>query len=167
MTNIKKELTQELVRELFDYNELTGELIRKIDVGKTKIGQVSGCLSKGYYYTIINKKRYSNHRIIFLWYFGYIPDIIDHIDRCTTNNRVENLRPATKSQNNQNTDLQSNNTTGVRGVDFSKQKNKFRVRIKLDGKEKHLGFYNTIEEARVAREAGELKYFTHSPLHNK
>lgn len=167
MMNIKKELTQERVKELFDYNKLTGELIRKIDVGKTKIGQIAGCLSKGYYYTIIDKKRYSNHRIIYLWHHGHVPNIIDHIDRCTTNNRIENLRPVTKSQNNQNTDLQSNNTTGVRGVSFCKQKNKFRVRIKLDGKEKHLGFYDTIEEAKIAREVGELKYFTHSPIRNK
>jgi len=163
MTNIKKELTQELVKELFDYNELTGEIVRKIDVGRYKRGVVTGAIHKGYYYTQIDYKRYFNHRIIFLWHHGYLPDIIDHIDRCTTNNRIENLRPANKSQNNQNSGLQSNNTTGVRGLTFSKQKNKFRLSIKLNGKVKHLGFFDTIEEAKIVRDSAELKYFTHSP----
>ncbi len=166
MTNIKKELTQELVKELFDYNELTGELIRKKTCGGGKVGKRVGSLYKGYYYTCIDRIRYANHRIVFLWHHGYLPPIIDHIDRCPTNNRIGNLRPANDSQNNQNKGLQSNNTTGVKGVTFSKQKNKLRVRIKLNGKEKHLGFFDTIEEAKIAREIGELKYFTHSPLHN-
>lgn len=51
------------------------------------------------------------------------------------------------------------NTSGVRGVNFSKSKNKYRARIYFKGKEYHLGYFNTVEKAELARKKAEEKYF--------
>jgi hypothetical protein len=72
---------------------------------------------------------------------------VDHRDRDTLNNRRHNLRLATHSQNQQNAYLQSNNTSGFKGVSFRPSNGKWRVRIGVAGKRMHLGSYGTREEA--------------------
>lgn len=73
--------------------------------------------------------------------------IVDHIDRNTANNRVENLRWASISENNINQSLRSDNTSGHRGIYFCKQKQKWNIRYEFENKQYHGGFYDTIEDA--------------------
>jgi hypothetical protein len=78
---------------------------------------------------------------------AYLPDYsedlqVDHIDRDKTNNRLENLRMATRSENRQNTD--------VNGFYYHKTTGKYLARIMTNGKRKHIGLYDTEEEARAA-----------------
>lgn len=75
-------------------------------------------------------------------------DEVDHGDLNGTNNTRNNLRLATTSENACNRTLGSNNTTGVKGV--TRYKNRFRANIKRDGVPKHLGIFDTLEEAADA-----------------
>jgi hypothetical protein len=85
--------------------------------------------------------------------------------RIKCDDRWENLRPATFAQNNRNCDIRKDNKSGVRGVLVSKD-GKFNPRITVDGKQIHLGYFDDIEPAALARRNAELKYFGEfSPLH--
>lgn len=86
---------------------------------------------------------------------------VDHIHGKSSrnDNRKSNLRRATFSQNGMNKALQSNNTSGVAGVSWQKKRNKWRARIKIDGKEKYLGEFVNFEDAVKARKEAEKQYF--------
>jgi len=86
---------------------------------------------------------------------------VDHIDRNKQNNRLDNLRWATNSENTINSGLQSTNTSGVKGVQFNKSKNKFEARISINGERTHLGTFATKEEAIAVRRKAELEIYGH------
>jgi hypothetical protein len=77
---------------------------------------------------------------------------VDHIDNNRLNNSIFNLRFATHKENSQNKQIGKNNTSGYKGVSFTKSKNKWRAYIGIDGKLKHLGYFDTIEEAIKVRQ---------------
>lgn len=83
----------------------------------------------------------------------------DHIDRNTLNNRRNNLRLATVSQNRMNSKTSKHNTSGRKGVYWHKRISKWEVRINIDKKEKHLGFFNDYEDAVKCRVEAEQKYY--------
>ncbi len=72
---------------------------------------------------------------------------IDHIDRNKLNNQRYNFRAASKRLQNQNTDMYKNNTSGYHGICFHKCHNKWGATIRINNKQKHLGYYATAEEA--------------------
>ena len=150
-------LTQDLLHELFEYRD--GVLYWKVAKSRrVKVGDVAGCLNDtvGYFYIQINKKRYLNHRIIFLMHHGYLPQCLDHIDGNAVNNRIENLRPATISENNRNSRIRKNNNSGVKGVSWDSKHKKWRVQVANKGRSKHIGYFNTIEKAaEVVKKARE------------
>jgi hypothetical protein len=76
---------------------------------------------------------------------------IDHIDRDPSNNRVDNLRWATRSENVLNTKVRSDNTSGSKGVYWNKSRERFQVKVFKDNKEIYIGAYKTLEEAITAR----------------
>ena len=94
-------------------------------------------------------------------YHGIDPSelAIDHIDGNPLNNKISNLRLATMSQNQCNKKVQTNNKSGVTGVYFINDTNKWTASIQLSGKKVVLGCYQTKEEARQARIEAEKKYF--------
>jgi hypothetical protein len=98
-------ITQEKLHELFEYRD-DGNLIRKVSVqSNAKEGDVIGSVNNcGYLHARIDRKSYKVHRLIFLYHHGYLTDGLhmDHIDGNKTNNRIENLREVTKSQNKMN-----------------------------------------------------------------
>jgi hypothetical protein len=152
-------ITQKRLHDLFEYRE-DGNLIRKISVtSNARVGDIAGSPNdRGYWLVNIDHKRCSVHRLIFLYHHGYLtPGMdIDHIDGNPGNNRIENLREVTHTQNIQNSKINSKNTSGVKGVYWDKQRSKWRTGIKVEGKKTDLGSYNTIEEAEaVVREARE------------
>lgn len=149
------ELTQELVRKLFEYRE-DGFLIWKYHPDKSKqyyIGSVSGYLAKdGYHYVSILGKNYLLHRVIFLYHKGYLPEFpitIDHI-KGNKDNRIENLREATQSQQNCNKPLSNSNKSGIKGVFWDKKSRKWITRVKSNGKKYTVGYFSDIEEAENA-----------------
>ena len=100
---------------------------------------------------VISNKPIMAHQAAWMIANGNIPIglFIDHIDGDATNNAIDNLRLVTHSENHRNRHIQSNNTSGMPGV--RKQLNKWSARIKIQGKEKHLGSFETFEEASNAR----------------
>jgi len=117
------------------------------------VGHINGC---GYrIISIWNKetkkyKTYLMHRITFLMHHGHLPKVVDHIDGNKDNNKIENLRAATYSENLHNSKRNKRSTTGYKGVKWSKQKQKFIGIVHSNYKEYYAGSYTTIEEAAKA-----------------
>lgn len=173
-------LTANELNELLIYNKNTGNLIYKErplemfsnNIGawsrfnKNYVGKIAGSIGINrkdnykYISITIHGKKYRAHRIIWKLVTGEEPpEFIDHIDQDATNNKWNNLRPATYSINNRNKFLQKNNTSGVAGVSWNKTHQKWLVRINdNEGKRKHLGYFEDFEEAIVIRKSAESKY---------
>ena len=151
-------ITQELVKELFDYRD--GQLYWKKTTSKRSIaGNLAGYLSKrGYWRVSIDYKHYYTHRIIFLMFHGHLPKLLDHIDSNPLNNKIENLRAATSAENVRNSKLRKNNTSGVKGVSWSKLHKKWRVEVMVDGKTHRLGLFKDLELAQLVAQEARNKY---------
>jgi hypothetical protein len=143
-------MDKQIVKELFDYCD--GKLIRKVKTSnRVKVGDIAGTIHpSGYVHIRVNGHLYKAHRLIFLWHHGYIPKYIDHIDRNKSNNKIENLRCATASENVYNTDVRKNNTTGLKGVYWHQPTSKWRVKASINGKQKHIGLFDSKESAYSA-----------------
>ena len=151
-------ITQELVKKYFNYKD--GELIWSKTTSRLAIaGSQAGTIdNKGYISIGINNKEYLLHRLIFMYHKGYFPSYVDHIDNNPLNNKIENLRPATISQNAYNARLKSTNKSGVKGVSWDKKSNKWRAQCSLNGKAQLLGFYDKLSDAKVMVEKYRNKY---------
>lgn len=139
---------KEELDEIFEYRD--GELYWKKPTGTLDGG--------GYMQTGIKGKYCKNHRIIFMMHHGYVPDFIDHIDGNPLNNRIENLRAVTESQNQYNRSFQRNNKTGIKGVSWDKSQKRWKARIGIDGKDILLGHFNNINDAENAVKEARIKY---------
>jgi len=142
-------LTQDLLHELFEYRD--GTLYWKMARGHVKAGAVAGTIGcKNYLHTVINYKPYRNHRLIFFMKYGYLPKVVDHIDGNPLNNKIENLRAATPSQNSRNHKRYKTNSSGYIGVCFAKRESKWLARADLNGRSHFLGYFHTPEDANLA-----------------
>ena len=151
-------ITQDYLKSIFDYRD--GELYSKVNNGKRRIGDKCGSInSNGYLQTRVSCKSYVNHRLIFLMHYGFLPKCIDHIDNNRTNNKIENLRPATISENGMNQRIRSDNTAGVKNVYFNKRDGTWQVQITLNGKKMHFGYYKDIDYAKFVADAMRYKFF--------
>lgn len=151
-----KPITQELVKELFDYRD--GELYWNKANHKTNTTTAVGSInSTGRKSVWVLKKNTLVHRIVFLYHHGYLPEFLDHIDGNPLNNKIENLRPATRAENNRNAKVRKDNQTGVKGV-YPHQSG-FVAHTRINGKLTYLGLFKTIEEAaNVVKQARELHH---------
>jgi len=156
-------LTQSRLKELFDYFPDTGIFVRKINCGKTKKGDISGCLGQGYYRIRIDNVLYLSHRLAWLYVYGSLPEFVDHINRISTDNRIANLRPVTKAQNQQNHGTPKNNTSGYLGVSWDKSRKKWSASIQHNNKTIGLGRFLDIQMAYKAYQQAASKYHTHNP----
>lgn len=155
-----KDLTQERLKELLDYDTDTGDFVRKVTRGGRKAGSVAGCLRPdGYRIIKVDSTIYRSHRLAFLFMEGsFPPDQVDHINHKEADNSWSNLRHATAEENNKHKSMQSNNTSGITGVSWRKDIGKYEVYIKADFKKIHLGLTHDKEEAIRRRKAAEVKY---------
>lgn len=145
-------LTQERLKELFNYNPETGLFIRLISTSyNTYTGEIAGSIqADGYVQIGINYKLYRAHRLAWLYMTGEWPvGHIDHKNRIPTDNRFCNLRDATSLENNHNkSKLPRNSLNKYLGV--SKRGNTWRARITASGVQLHLGTFATEELAGEA-----------------
>jgi hypothetical protein len=146
-----------------DYNDLfeyrNGDLYWKHfkERGFTRSGKKAGAENKGYVW-VISKKiggARSAHRIIWEMHNGNIPDgyVIDHADRNPLNNRIENLRIASRSENAMNSKGKSNKESGLpRNVYKDWEYNgiiKYRAQVLVNGEYIRVGNLSSIEEAEM------------------
>lgn len=153
-------LTQERVRELFDYDPETGDLIRRVNKANQTAGVAAGSVNaRGHINVQVDGSLYAAHRIVFLWHHGWLPAEIDHKNRVKTDNRIDNLRPATSSQNKGNIGLLRNNRSGYKGVSFNARSQKWHAQIKINGVQTYLGRSDLPEEAARMYNAAAIKHF--------
>jgi hypothetical protein len=157
MTNKYTNLTQEYLHEIFEYRN--GDLYRKKTKIKNKLGTKATCINKkGYAVVSFNCKKFLMHRIIFFMEYGFLPKEVDHIDCNKLNNKIENLRAATTSQNQCNSPIPKSNTSGIKGVSWAKKPKKWLVQIKVNQKCIFLGHYTDINLAEIAIANARIKY---------
>jgi hypothetical protein len=142
-------LTQSELKELVTYDELTGIFTRNGQTNGHFIGHVCGSVNgNGYRNMVLNQKHYRAHRLAWLYVNGELPDKdIDHINGDRDDNRIANLRIASRAQNLRNTKLSANNTSGYKGVHLNKSTGKFRAGYMVNGKVTIVGDFDTAKKA--------------------
>lgn len=152
-------LTADQVQKIVEYDPATGVFRWRADAGNRRVGgSVAGTPSNqhGRIYIVMNiaGRMYRAHRIAWLvthkrWPIGDV----DHKNGDPQDNRIENLRECSRSENLCNQKRSARNTSGVKGVHWCAEKRKWAARIRKGGKTYFLGRYATLDEARSAREA--------------
>ncbi len=146
--------SQAVIRDLFKY--VDGQLYwQEIDVFKNR-NATAGYTHKesGYVHITWCGQTWKAHRFVWIWHYGDIPEglDIDHINRVRNDNRIENLRLVTHSDNQVNKAFD-----GVKGISYHKRDKKWQASIKFNNKRIHLGYFKTPEEAHEAFLAAELE----------
>lgn len=116
---------------------------------------LTGTAAKGYKAGSMLNKRVYAHRIIFLLAHGRWPNEIDHINGVITDNRLDNLRDVSRTDNMRNLCRNSRNVSGVSGVRNRSDCNRWVASIQVAGRDKHLGLFQTFEQAVAARKQAE------------
>jgi len=160
-------LTYDRLHEVLDYDPDSGEFVWRERLNKNGrrnrfSNTVAGTLgSEGYIHIRIDGKIYKAHRLAWLSVYGYFPEYqIDHINQIRNDNEIKNLREVTRFCNMQNQKVNINNASGVTGVTWNKQRNKWRAHIRKNKKFIHLGRFSNLLDAAKVRYAAEQKYFT-------
>jgi HNH endonuclease len=160
-------ITQNELKTLLLYSEETGQFTWRVCSGSKKQGAVAGTLTeKGYVRIKLKGMKYYAHRLAWMYAYGSFPiNEIDHVNHCRADNRLSNLREASRMQNTSNT-LQ--NTSGCVGVHWDNAKQKWRARIQKEGNSICLGTFSDIQDAVNARKQAEDTYYGHNsyPLGN-
>ncbi len=156
--------------ERLRFDHSTGDLIWvKPNSRNVKPGDIAGCVcpSQGYRLIGLKNKHYLGHRLAWMLYTGAWPvGQIDHINGCRSDNRIINLRDVGQIENGRNQRMPSSNTSGVVGVSWCKSKRKWSARIKVDRKQKNLGYFDSLDEAAKVRKKSE-KHFGFHENHGK
>lgn len=147
-------LTADRLHQLLDYDPTTGVFRWKVDRSWSAVaGALAGVLdhSRGYIKIEIDGVKYAAHRLAWLYVHGAWPlGLIDHANGERNDNRIENLREATRQGNAANSRLYKNNTSGLKGAHWSKKDRAWRAQICIHGRTKYLGSFQTREEAHAA-----------------
>lgn len=151
-------LTRERLMEVLDYNPDTGVFIWKQKLSnRGAVGKKAGAISYGYNVINIDRVRYFAHRLAWLYVYGVWPEKeIDHIDRNRFNNSISNLRDVSRAVNALNNGLRSDATSGLKGVTWCQERNKWQAQINISGRNLTLGRYDTIDEAAIAYKAANM-----------
>lgn len=143
-------LTRERLASMLSYDPESGHFTQVRTAGRARAGQRKGWDRNGYTMVAVDGREYRAHRLAWLFVHGRWPTKhLDHINGDTTDNRIENLREVDDAQNHQNIGgPRSTNTSGFLGVHVIK--GRYRAAIQVDGRNRHLGMFDTPEEAHAA-----------------
>lgn len=151
-------ITQEKLKSLLDWDGKN--FYWKTDRGGMRSGEIAGVFShRGYRKISIDGKKYYEHRLVWLWHKGSMPNfVIDHLDGNTKNNAIENLQDIEQSKNIQKQKIRSTNKSGYKGVCWDKARNRWIASITVNLKQTIIGRFATIEEAISARQKAASMY---------
>jgi hypothetical protein len=171
---------QDVLNQLLSYNPETGKLFwkeRPVEMfsdgkqsaarnaaiwnGKHAGKEAFTATSRGYKVGRIGDHGFFAHRVIWKMVYGTEPDRIDHEGGSRDNNRLSKLMDVTEKMNGMNKSIPSNNTSGIIGV-YRDNRRGWRAAIQVDGRQKHLGSFASIEEAAKARKLAEIRYGYHA-----
>jgi hypothetical protein len=152
---------------LLRYDPESGRFFWRVSRGPCAAGEVAGTDKDGYVQINVLGRLCKAHRLAWLFQTGDWPPkgfVLDHQDRNRANNRWANLRLADVSQNNTNSTIRADNTSGCTGVYRQGNAPGWQARVFKGGRGIHLGYFATKEEAVVARlQAANLIYGAFSP----
>ena len=156
------QITQEEVRASFAYTD-TGGLVHR---GGRFAGAPVGSVSTGgkhrpdkkYLHTKIRGRHYAVHRLVWLYHYSDLPEQIDHVNRDSLDNRIENLRPASATENMSNRKLFKNSTSRCKGVSWHKRRNAWFVYVDANKKRRTLGYFDDLEFAELVATEARDKY---------
>lgn len=144
-------ITQEELKEVLHYNPNTGVFKRRAVQGDNKSAKKSTTgyvTNDGYLVMWVKNAQYLSHRLAWLYVYGYL-------NKNPSDNRIKNLREASRQCNSRNTGNWANNTSGVKGVCWRKREKKWVATIVINKNKKHLGYYKDFDNAVCARLAVE------------
>lgn len=139
-------VNQSLVKKFFNYDSTTGILTWRLPTRTTSVGDVAGTRTLGYIQVCVANKCYKAHHLIWLYCYGYLPNVIDHINHDGYDNSLANLREVSQTENNRNQPKRSDNKSGHTGIRIT-VRGTYEVRIA----KKHIGTFKTELEALDAR----------------
>jgi len=153
-------LTAARLREILHYDPDTGAFTWRVSRKGVRAGAAAGTLCQGYYRIMADRRSYQAHRLAWLYMTGAWPEAeIDHINLARADNCWCNLREATRVENQRNTSARPNNTSGFKGVVWHKSAKRWRATITADGKQCHLGYFDTPQAAAAAYADAAKKLF--------
>ncbi len=152
-------LTQQRLRELFNYDPETGVFTRRFQgqgmhgVQSSLYGKPAGSLQRhGYKYISIEGEKFRTCRLAWLYMTGEWPQHeVDHTNNVRSDDSWDNLRQATSSENKWNSSIRSDNKSGVKGVIWNKKQGMWQAYVRCYGKQYHCGYFASLEEAAEAR----------------
>lgn len=167
-------LDQDTLRALVHYEPTTGvftwlprkPISKSVKMWNGKFANKPITILDSYGYIQINitingvAKHYKGHRLAWLYVYGEHPKSeIDHVNQIRTDNRISNLRLASKAENQYNvTQPRKHNMSGEKGVKWCPRDNNYMARIVAGGKEIYLGKFKDIESAKAAYSAAHIRY---------
>ena len=158
--------TMERLREVLDYQPETGIFTWLVSPNsRVRAGDVAGSTrADGRVMIRIDAVRYQASRLAWFYVTGKDPGEleIDHRNRVESDNRFSNFRLATLKQNQENRGLNTNNTSGARGVSYSARLDRWVAYITHNRKRITLGEFRSLDAAKARREKAERDLFTHS-----
>jgi hypothetical protein len=168
LSRAESKLTHERLLEVLTYDPETGEFRWRIDrrTGRhgqfllVRAGDIAGGPNHGagYWQFYIDGENYLAHRVAWFYVTGIWPNgQVDHRNGIRPDNRWDNLRPATQSQQNANSRMRKTNKSGFKGVSW--YRGKWRATIVADGKQWTLGYYTVAEEAHDAYVKAAMELF--------
>lgn len=149
---MREELTQERLKELLHYDSETGDFTWRVNRGAAREGDRAGCLGiNGCWCIGVDGRLYRAHRLVWLYVHGHFPSgSIDHKNRDWRDNRIENLRIASREENMRNRGRFFNGAVGYKGVTIGGNDSTCIARITADGTCHYLGSFSCPREAARA-----------------
>jgi len=158
---IHKAVDLDELHSTLGYDALTGVFRWKVGRPGLRPGTVAGNVGPyGYVRICINRTSFEAHRLAWFYVYGVWPaNVLDHVNRVRADNRIANLREATKSQNAINSATRRDSSTRIAGVCWSADKKKWRAYITKGQKQRHVGYFDAIEDATSARASAVKEHF--------
>lgn len=162
-----------LLKDTFYYDPQLGGLYNKYDrqynaLKDQRVGSIRRVKNvKEYRYVKFKRELYPEHHLVWLYHKGKFPEQkIDHINGNGLDNRIDNLRDVSQSENCRNMKRSKLNKSGFTGVSWDKEANKWTSYIQHNRKKIKLGRFKEMNNAILARKIAE-KVFDYHPNHGR